>query len=73
VRRRLAERARSNGNDGSVRRYQERARELEHQAQQVRRLVMAAWGAAEETPAGEAADLTAAAIEEIVTDVSRLT
>jgi len=53
VRRRMAERARRNGNESSALRFHARARELEGQAQQVRELVMAGWGAAEETPPAE--------------------
>ena len=48
VRRRMAERARRNGRTTSAERFQGRARELEEQAQQVRNLVLAGVGAAQE-------------------------
>jgi hypothetical protein len=51
----MAERARRHGNEAAALRYHERARELEQRAQRVRNLVMAGWGAAEETPAQEPA------------------
>jgi two-component system chemotaxis response regulator CheB len=47
VRRRMAERAISKGRKSIAERYQDRARELEKQAQQVRNLVLAGVGAAE--------------------------
>jgi two-component system chemotaxis response regulator CheB len=47
VRRRMAERAISKGRTSIADRYQERARELEKQAQQVRNLVLAGVGAAD--------------------------
>ena len=47
VRRRMAERAISKGRTSIASRYQDRARELEKQAQQVRNLVLAGVGAAE--------------------------
>ena len=54
VRRRMADRAARQGLSVSTDRYQRRARELEHHAQQVRTLLMAGVGAAEE-PAVEPA------------------
>jgi two-component system, chemotaxis family, protein-glutamate methylesterase/glutaminase len=54
VRRRMAERARRQGMTASADRYQSRARELEHRAQQVRALLLEGAGAAEE-PALETA------------------
>jgi two-component system chemotaxis response regulator CheB len=54
VRRRMAERARRQGMKASADRYQGRATELDQQAQQVRSLVLAGVGAADE-PAEEPA------------------
>ena len=48
VRRRMADRARRHGMLSSAERYDERARELERQAQDVRNLVLAGVGAADE-------------------------
>jgi two-component system chemotaxis response regulator CheB len=48
MRRRMADRAGRQGHTTSADRYQDRARELEHQAQQVRTLLLAGVGAAEE-------------------------
>ena len=55
VRRRMADRARRQGLASSADRYQDRAKELDEQAQQVRNLVLAGIGAAEEVeePASE--------------------
>ena len=55
VRRRMAERARRNGRTTSAERFDERARELDEQAQQVRNLVLAGVGAAQEEIAEEPA------------------
>lgn len=53
VRRRMAERAVLKGNTISAERYQQRARELDVQAEHVRNLVLAGVGAAEEESASE--------------------
>ena len=53
VRRRMAERATLNGNTISAERYQQRARELDEQAQQVRNLVLSGVGSAEEESPSE--------------------
>jgi len=54
VRRRMAERATLNGNAITAERYTQRARELDAQAEQVRNLVLAGVGAAEEeSPSAE--------------------
>ena len=55
VRRRMAERAKLNGNTMTAERYTQRARELDAQAEQVRNLVLAGVGsaAAEEAPSEE--------------------
>jgi two-component system chemotaxis response regulator CheB len=55
VRRRMAERASHQGTAASADQYQNRARELERQALQVRTLLLQGVGAAEEQPAGEPA------------------
>jgi len=55
VRRRMAERALLNGNTMTADRYQQRARELDEQASQVRNLVLAGVGAAEEESSSEEA------------------
>jgi two-component system chemotaxis response regulator CheB len=53
VRRRMAERATLNGNTRTAERYRQRARELDGQAEQVRNLVLAGVGAAEEESSSE--------------------
>jgi two-component system chemotaxis response regulator CheB len=55
VRRRMAERAILNGKKTTAERYRKRARELDEQAQQVRNLVLAGTGAADEESAPEEA------------------
>lgn len=67
VRRRMAERAKHQGRTASVERHEARAHELDEQARQVRSLVLAGVGAAEEAaeePAGEEAAPEAPAPEE---------
>ena len=53
VRRRMAERAMLNGNAVTAERYKKRARELDEQAQHVRRLVLGGVGSAEEESTSE--------------------
>ena len=53
VRRRMADRSHRQGNIATAERHADRARELDKQAQEIRNLVLAGVGAAEEEPAPE--------------------